>query len=303
MVRRRIELFTGNAYFTPELPLFVNRSVESFGLHEHSHDFLEISYVSEGNGSHMINDAALPVAQGDIFQVPVGTSHVFRPASASGKQPLIVYNCIFAVHAFMEITRSFPGGEVLLPLLSGNQFLHYKDTTGEFRRLFQQLHHEFISSRSGRVAALHAGVFQLLLFLHRLNAPADRDVQDSARLESVLNELHRSFQRKLTVMEMAAKMNLSERQFNRIFKKNTGINMSEYLQNVRIQAAGQLLRTTDRKVSDIALSVGYQDLSYFHAIFRQKAGCTPRQYRHSSTRTRGSQLPENQPTLFFPQNG
>lgn len=282
VIQRRIDLMKGELFFSPGLPLYVNRSVESFDLHEHRHDFLEISYVSEGSGTHMMGNSAVPVTQGDIFRLPVGTSHVFRPASTNGKEPLIVYNCLLDINAFTMICRSFPGGNELLPLLMDDHYQHYKDHYGEFQRLFQQLHHEYRSDRCGREIALYSTVFQLLLFLHRLeNEPEGGEASLFVRLESVLNDLHTRFSSRITVAGMAQKMGLSERQFHRIFQKQTGMNMTVYLQNVRIHAACNLLQTTERKISDIAAAVGYQDLSYFHTIFRKKVGLSPQTYRRS----------------------
>ncbi|MCL6606058.1 MAG: AraC family transcriptional regulator [Paenibacillus sp.] len=279
-VERRIDLLRGQEFFSSALPIYVNRVVESYDLHEHRHDFLEISYVSEGSGTHIMGESSLPVNQGDIFWLPVGTSHVFRPASLSRQQPLIVYNCILSIEAVVSTLKSFPGGEPLLAMLSNQEFRHYKDPYGEFQRMFQRLHYEYNTIRSGREIAIYTDVIQLLLFLHRLDAePQDGAAPLSIRLEAVLNELHARFHSRITVKEMALKTGVSQRQFLRLFSRQTGMTMSDYLQAIRISEACELLRTTDRKVSDIASAVGYQDISHFYAIFKKKTGVAPRSFR------------------------
>ncbi|MFB5760807.1 helix-turn-helix domain-containing protein [Paenibacillus medicaginis] len=281
-VRRRIDLLSGSAFFSQGLPLYVNRAVESYELHEHRHDFLEISYVSEGSGTHLVGDNSFPAVRGAVFWLPVGLSHVFRPALKAGGT-LVVYNCVISMDALTGLLHSFPGGITLLPLLEVDQCLHYQDQHGEAERLFQQLHYEYEAERAGREAALYAHVIQLLLFIFRLHTePEPEETPSSLRLGEVLHELHTRFQEKISVEEIARRMGVGPRQFHRIFRKQTGMNMSEYVQNVRITEACRLLRTGDGRIGDIATAVGYQDMSYFHALFKKKTGVTPQVYRQQN---------------------
>jgi YesN/AraC family two-component response regulator len=62
-------------------------------------------------------------------------------------------------------------------------------------------------------------------------------------------------------------------------KKLTGCNYTELVQKKRLNQAGYLLRNTSLSVMDIAMSVGYENMSYFHRIFQAQYGMTPRHYR------------------------
>ncbi len=53
----------------------------------------------------------------------------------------------------------------------------------------------------------------------------------------------------------------------------------EYAQNIRIEEACKLLKTTDKKVIEIAMSVGYKDLKFFNKVFKRYTDTTPREYR------------------------
>ncbi|SDW69602.1 AraC family transcriptional regulator [Paenibacillus sp. PDC88] len=278
--KRRIDMIRGESLFSQGLPLYLNRSVESYELSEHQHDFFEISYVAEGSGTHILSGITLPVKQGDLFLLPQGTSHVFRPHGITKGQPLIVYNCVLALAEFRQTVAPIPGSDVLNPLLTMHEYRQYSDKYGELLILFQQLHREYQVHRLGRELALYSGILQLLLLINRMETADDlREDENSIHLEAVLSELHEGYGYRITVQEMARKMGLSERQFHRVFKRHMGMNMTDYLQNVRIHAAGRLLRTTSQKVSNIASAVGYQDVSYFNALFKQKTGCTPLEYR------------------------
>ncbi|UUZ80253.1 AraC family ligand binding domain-containing protein [Paenibacillus sp. P26] len=110
-IQRTVRSLRGDEFALGDLPIFVNRSVESYELSEHRHDFLEISYVSEGTGTHYTGKASLSTGQGDIFLIPVGVSHVFRPASTAKNRPLVVYNCIITMEAAPGRWRRSPEGQ------------------------------------------------------------------------------------------------------------------------------------------------------------------------------------------------
>ena len=68
---------------------------------------------------------------------------------------------------------------------------------------------------------------------------------------------------------------------SREIKRRTGRTYTELLQERRLRQAAWLLAHTSQRVADIALSVGYENISYFHRIFRQHYGCSPKKYRDS----------------------
>ena len=66
---------------------------------------------------------------------------------------------------------------------------------------------------------------------------------------------------------------------SREIKRRTGKTYTELLQERRLRQAAWLLEHTTQRVSDIALSVGYENVSYFHRIFREHYGLSPKKYR------------------------
>lgn len=83
----------------------------------------------------------------------------------------------------------------------------------------------------------------------------------------------------LTREDIANHVYLNPDYLTRIFKKETGLSISDYLMQQRIEYAKKLLRTTDQSVSEIALTSGYSNLSYFSTTFKKMAGTTPVEYR------------------------
>ena len=66
---------------------------------------------------------------------------------------------------------------------------------------------------------------------------------------------------------------------SREIKRRTGKTYTQIVQDKRLAQAAFLLKNTDRNISDISLAVGYENISYFHRIFSETFGKSPRQYR------------------------
>ena len=84
----------------------------------------------------------------------------------------------------------------------------------------------------------------------------------------------------VTLDDMCAYINLSPAQTNRIFRRDFGQTPYQYLLNLKISAARELLATSHRNVKDIAFSLGFSDEYYFSNIFKRKTGLAPRNYRN-----------------------
>jgi len=80
---------------------------------------------------------------------------------------------------------------------------------------------------------------------------------------------------------VARAMHVSTFYFCKMFKKATGLTFTEYLGRVRIERAKTQLLNPNRRVSEIAYDVGFQSLTHFNRVFRQVAGQSPTEFRHS----------------------
>lgn len=83
------------------------------------------------------------------------------------------------------------------------------------------------------------------------------------------------------VARAVARAKIPERTLKRRFKAATGLTLIDYVQNLRIEAAKQLLETSDRAVDEISYEVGYEDASFFRRLFRRRTGVAPAQYRRA----------------------
>ncbi|WP_052099043.1 helix-turn-helix domain-containing protein [Paenibacillus stellifer] len=88
-----------------------------------------------------------------------------------------------------------------------------------------------------------------------------------------------NLQRDLTRDDIAAVVSRNPAYLSRLFRKETGLSLSEYITQQRIEQAKKLLAETDDKISSIAEGLGYLHFSYFAKLFRKLTGLTPQDYR------------------------
>lgn len=105
-------------------------------------------------------------------------------------------------------------------------------------------------------------------------------VELHAAVERVITTMHARLTEPLTLEELACIANFSPYYFTRVFRNFTGLPPAEYLYALRIQAAKELLITSDLSVTDICFEVGYNSLGTFSTRFTKLVGVSPRQLRN-----------------------
>jgi two-component system response regulator YesN len=77
---------------------------------------------------------------------------------------------------------------------------------------------------------------------------------------------------------------MSNSRFSTVFAQQSGKTFTEYLTGLRMNRAKELLRETDKRSSEIAFEVGYNDAHYFSYMFKKQTGMTPSEYRKENGR-------------------
>lgn len=85
----------------------------------------------------------------------------------------------------------------------------------------------------------------------------------------------------ISIKDISEHVFLNPQYFMRMFKKETGMSILEYITKERIDLAKKLLATTDFPINNVAICVGYDNFSYFSKIFKRNTKMTPAEYRKS----------------------
>lgn len=109
---------------------------------------------------------------------------------------------------------------------------------------------------------------------------AGQAAMKSELIESVLQYLQEHYQENITLNSLSEYFFVTPTYLSKKFKEKSNITLSQYLENVRIDAAKRMLRMSELSVSDIAIEVGYPDSNYFSRVFKKATALTPSDYRN-----------------------
>ena len=124
---------------------------------------------------------------------------------------------------------------------------------------------------------------ELMLFITRCknyeeNVIKEIDVNNRI-MQEVATYIYNHYSERLILEDVAKKFNLSRSYLSKKFKSVTGFGFKEYIINVRIQHACELLLNTNKSITDIAFECGFNDSNYFGDAFRRTKGISPNKYR------------------------
>ena len=108
----------------------------------------------------------------------------------------------------------------------------------------------------------------------------------SALVRRVMEQAAMDLTKPLTLHYFAEQMNVNSSYLSNLFRRQTGITLTEYITDKRIEHAATLLEFSRTPVKLVAKSVGIPDVQYFSRLFKRKMGMTPTQYREQRTQVR-----------------
>lgn len=252
----------------------------------HNHDFTELAIILGGSGCHLVDDETYEFGVGDVFVLQGHHAHCFREVRELSILEILLHPHSLAL-PYNEL-RLLPGYHALFVLepqcRQQHRFqsrLHLAESElTHLDTLVTPMLREFAERRPGYEAALLAGYLQLVVYLARCYSqtthPSSRYL---LRIAEAISRLDRQYQEAISLDDLAATAHLSVNQFLRIFKRVTQQTPIEYLLQVRLRMATELLATTDLAVTEVALRVGFTDSNYFSRQFKRKYGISPREFR------------------------
>jgi AraC family L-rhamnose operon transcriptional activator RhaR len=251
-MNRPCQTLKGQDYFTPSSPIFITRSIEHFEYPYHAHDFIEFAFVTEGHGFHHTEDQVHPVRSGQLFIIPIGISHVFRP-STSGvlKEKLVVYNCLFSPTILQALRAVIVESDIqqFVDSIVNDPSVSFSviDVKGSISKLFAALYHEFSFAHGGSYSCLNSLLLQLLIEIYRCKVQdtlMENEQGNQQAFMHILEYMEHKYADTITLPQLAVMSGWSERQLQRLFHKHTGQSFRSYLQEHRIRKSCEMLRNS-----------------------------------------------------------
>lgn len=152
----------------------------------------------------------------------------------------------------------------------------------------EQAWQDFVLEQAGSPFLVRNALSELTWLLHSNLSPGvssvrSKDLRDAQRIKAMLSCIHSRYDSELTTADIAASASVSESECLRCFRSTIGTTPIQYLKQYRIQQAARMLTESRDRVSDIAVTCGFQDMSYFTRVFRQITGFSPTEYRKNAS--------------------
>ncbi|EMO5718364.1 TPA: helix-turn-helix domain-containing protein [Enterobacter bugandensis] len=265
----RLELITLNDTVASFSRLFANTV-----RYHHWHQCLEILYVEEGFGVAIVDNRHYTMRPGRLFFFPPFTLHKVRvdeQAEAIYRRTIIHLDH----HAVLKCLRDFPHTQQRLEKLSRRGSEAW---VVDLAHCHSHVDHLFscypppMSSES--IAGLLISLFAMLPD-DRTGAPGS----STGIASQVMFWLDEHYQEKFRLDALAAELGRSRSYVSRKFHAETGEKIHHYLNTLRLRKACECLLHSDASVREIAVRVGFSDVTWFISAFKKGIGETPLQYR------------------------
>jgi len=249
----------------------------------HWHDDMEIIYIKKGHGYVTVDFKQYKVSGGTIVLILPGQLHSIEQFDDLSME---YENIIFNVNMLLPRTEDASSTEFLRPLLNGQLTVPsvYSVVSEHYDALSACIDacDEICKTKPlGYELYLKGKLFEFFYILSNRcrNEKNPRTAKSLDKLRIVLKLVENSYMHKITIAEVADRIDFSESHFMRYFKENMGTSFVDYLRDYRLTMAARLLQVTDNTILTISEEVGFENLSYFNRAFKKKYGMTPREYR------------------------
>lgn len=251
-----------------DFPIKVRRYCQS-EIRPHWHEHTELVYIIDGKGKFAVNTNSFDASNGETVIANSNELHQMLAAS------VVDYICIIVNPSVFNETDC------------KNVILENKIQSDDFlKEIFTQIYEEYISDGICSNIVIKGKIYILIAYLIRNFAAKqlsqseyDIRIARMRTVNKVLNYIHEHYNEQISTSVFAKKLFISESHLCRMFKQAVGVSVLEYINKFRIDKACVLLKNTNENISDIAMSVGFENLNYFDRIFKRYKNISPGAFR------------------------
>lgn len=249
----------------------------------HYHHEYELHYIVASSGKVFVGDYIGEFRPGNLVLTGPRLPHNWISTTRAGETfPLRDMVVQFKHSSIENVAAQIPELRDLLPLLDaarrGIEFLHMEQRADHYMHairaasgpsrlgLFYQFMHEL--ARCGQYRTLSTVPIE-----------SHADAAGLDKVDAVVNFVLHHYQEDITLSQAAHMLGMNDSYLSRFFRKSTGNTFSEFLTQIRIGKACELLSSSDQQITSICYDVGYKNVANFNRRFLERKQLTPREYR------------------------
>lgn len=280
---------TAIPYELPEVEnhsfFFIDQRVEpSLEAKLHQHDAWELYYVIHGHGIRMAGDTLQHFEAGDVVLIPPSMLHRWEYATDSvDNDGCVRYLMVAFSHSLVD--RCIDVFPELRNRLFGVSFPTdaLKFGTESSRIIRKSLDEINGMDELGRLS----GMLRLLPVIftssdHIFTGKPIRIEKDVRRMQQISAYVMKHYVHSISLDDIAAEVGMNRSAFCTYFKRCKGMTFSQFVTQYRLNTACELLKHSQKSISEICYIVGFNDLPHFNKVFRKNIGMSASQYRKQS---------------------
>lgn len=184
-------------------------------------------------------------------------------------------------------------------MLSTELFTVSTENLAPLQDVFHNLYEELEAKKAGQGPFLYALLLQSFILLNRELLLSIGETYVDSRTESlsdniaaIVDYIGENYHEQISLSHIARQFWINPSQLSRNFKREIGVNITEFIRATRMYYAKELLIKTSKNVSEIGFDVGYNNTAYFNTVFLQETGVSPSAFRQGYTKNGKAVLEE-----------
>jgi AraC-like DNA-binding protein len=248
----------------------------------HYHPEFELTLILNGKGKRLVGDSYQNFEPGDLVLLGSYLPHTWVSDEAyKGVCSAVVIQ--FSNHFIDPLLQYNELKDIKQLLKKAEKGLYFKNDNKEIKSLLKKI-------MENQGADTFISLIQVLQKLSKTNAfelssehfKPFRGNEDQHRINKIFVHVQNNYSAKISIQKAALLAHMSESAFCKFFKRVSGKTFSDYVNDVRIARACELLIETDKPIEQIAFDIGFESQTYFNRVFLKKKGNTPSDYRKPS---------------------
>lgn len=241
---------------------------KGYSVPMHWHEGFEFELILDGTINHFFSGTPKQLSRGDAYLLTSFNAHALTTET-----DVHIMNIRFNTHLLSpEITN-------MLINSTKSYFCHFSEDELSYimNRISRLEEEKFTSSFYKEITANIISEI-IILFLRKTDADNETNIIPE-HVQNAISYITKNFKNNITLNSIAPEIMLTPNYLGAEIKKYTGITFNDYLNNLRLKYACNLLTNTNYSIKETAFNSGYNSVDYFLFVFKKKLLTTPSAYR------------------------
>ena len=249
---------------------------ETYGPHKHLR--LEINYVKKGNCILHLDNESVTFREGEIMIITSNINHLFEAGSEGTTLMQLEFLPEIFSHFNLDVGIGTDGATLTPVFLFSEENRLIKIVNNvRIMRSVQRIINEMEAANPYYQYLVVMYYAELLILIYRYMNEAYLPICTNDSMKKAIAYIRLNYCSDINIQNVAEYAGVSERHLRNLFSQYLNLSPLDYLNQIRINEAVELLRNTEMSIKEVCFQCGFQSPQYFSRIFKQQIGISPRE--------------------------